>query len=219
MSDAAMRQPRLQLPLHRPAVDDKGVDHVFMTGGEVVVVVVVAVKHLDDGAAGVECRRHGQLQQIVGEEHSFARWNGRVEPPQHGVQVLDRRLEFEGRLVIGVEPAVEPRIFPQRVVRQDDAVGEFVGTPESEQALDDVQHAPELVGNHADDAGRGQRSPCTHHDRPDRARDPETATRAAASARSARRDSSCRTQILHRRAAETSRPSDVAQDRIRGPQP
>ncbi len=151
-----MRQPRLQLPLHRPAVDDKRVDHVFMTCGEVVVVVAVAVKHLDNGAAGVECRRHGELQQIVGEEHSFARGNGGIKPPQHGVQVLDRRLEFEGRLVIGVEPAVEPRILPQRVVRQDDAVGKFVGTAESEQALDNVQHAPELVGNHADDAGRGQ---------------------------------------------------------------
>ena len=147
-----MRNFRLELSLHGPAVHHERVDHVFMTRGEVVVVVAVAMQDLDDRPAAVERRGERELQQVVREEHALPGRHRRPESSKDRVEVFDRRPELEARLVIGVERAAKSRVGLQRVVRQDCRVGEPVGTPEPEESFDDVQHASELVGDDADDA-------------------------------------------------------------------
>src|SRR5690349_10865894 len=135
----AMWQLLFQLPLHRPPVNHEGIDDVFMTCRETVVIVAVAVENLNYGASAIERRSHGELQQIVGNEQAFARGDGGTQTAKHGVEVLDRRLELEACLIIRVETSREWRIHPKRVVRQDGRIAESVRASMPEDPFNNVQ--------------------------------------------------------------------------------
>src|SRR5262245_54494825 len=128
-----------------------------MTCGEVVVVVGVRVQNLDDGPATITCRCHREFQQIVCEQDALAGRDRGMESPHDRVQILNRRLEAEGRLIIRVEPPAESSIRPERVMREDDAIRQTVRPPVPEQTFDDVERASELVWKHGDNARRVQR--------------------------------------------------------------
>ena len=152
-----MRQALLQPALECPADGNKRVDDLFMARGEVVVVIRVAVQDLDHRATAVERRRQSQLQQIVGNQHTLARWNDAAQAPQDGVEILDRRPVLEDRLVIRVEVPAEPRVCHERADRANDAIGERVGPSMAKQPFHHVQHAAERIRDDADDARRRQR--------------------------------------------------------------
>src|SRR6185503_3474161 len=98
-----------------------------------------------------------ELEQIVGEQNTLTDRDGGMQPSNDGVKILDWRLEFEGRLMVGVEPPIEPGIRPEGVVREDHAIREAVGPTVPEQAFDNVECASELVWKHRNDARRIQR--------------------------------------------------------------
>ena len=103
-----MRQSRLQRAFHRPAVDDKGIDDRLVACGELVIVVGVRVENLDDGPSAVKGGCHRELQQIIGEKDALTDWDGGMQTTHDSVKVLDRRLEFENRLIVRAELPVEP---------------------------------------------------------------------------------------------------------------
>src|SRR5262245_13597234 len=117
-----MWQSFIQPTFHCPAVHDKRIDNVLVACREVVVVVSIGVKKLDDGPAAIKCGGHRELQQIVGEKDAFSDRDGRMQASNDSVQILDWRLEFEGLLIVGAEPPVESSTRPERVVREDHAI-------------------------------------------------------------------------------------------------
>jgi len=147
-----MRQPFFQAPLHRLAVNDERVHDIVVARRKVVIVVSIGVEKLDDGATAIECRRHRELQQIVGEKDSLAGGNHAMQTSKDGVEILHRRLELEGRLILGVECAAESSVRRERVMREYDAIGKPVRPSMSEEAFDDIECPSDLIGKHRDDA-------------------------------------------------------------------
>ena len=72
---------------------------------EVVVVLDVAVQHVDDRAAEVVRGGHREIEQVAGDVDAAAGRHRARDAAHHRVQVLDRQRVLDRRLRVGGERA------------------------------------------------------------------------------------------------------------------
>ena len=162
-----VRQAYEELVVHPPRIGDERVHDRVVPHGKVVVVLHIAVQHVDDGLTKVVRRCDGEVEQVARHINATAARNRARDATHDSVQVLHRQRVLDRRLRIGGERLAKPQVVMQTIVRQDGMVAERVRLPVREQVRDDVRTAAHLVGQHVHDAraighGRQARTVMAH---------------------------------------------------------